>query len=171
MLNRVTILSPPPKLHFHMYLIISTSFCRRTNRLSIKGENFSKYRKLKVQGSNNPPPPSCAVSWQGRDEGVPKGVPVHPRVDRAPCACTSEGWRGTMCMSFHLVETLRDKVTWKLESTIICPLLDLASEHAFWWFPFLASLGCLVFCRHYTRLLPTSSPFSTPLRFVVHFLC
>ena len=75
------------------------------------------------------------------------------------------------CMSFYLVVTLRDKVTWKLESTIICPLLDLASEHAFWWFPFLASLGCLVFCRHYTRLSPTSSPFSTLLRFAVNFLC
>ena len=138
MLNRVTTLSPPQKLHLHMYPIISTSFCRRTNRLSIKGENFSKYRKLKVQGSNNPPPP--------------------------------EGWQGTMCMSFYLVVTLRDKVTWKLESTIIFPLLDLASEHAFWWFPFLASLGCLVFCRYYTRLSPTSSPFSTLLRFAVNFL-
>ena len=57
MLNRVITLSPPQKLHLHMYPIISTSFCRRTNRLSIKGENFSKYRKLKVPGSNNPPPP------------------------------------------------------------------------------------------------------------------
>ena len=141
MLNRVITLSPPQKLHLHMYPIISTSFCRRTNRLSIKGENFSKYRKLKVPGSNNLPPPP------------------------------SEGWQGTMCMSFYLVLTLRDKVTWKLESTIICPLLDLASEHAFWWFPFLTSLGCLVFCRHYTRLLPTSPPFSTPLRFAVNFLC
>ena len=135
MLNRVITLSPPQKLHLPMFPIISTSFCRRTNRLSIKGENFSKYRKLKVPGSNNPPPL--------------RGLTGHHK----------------------LVVTLRDKVTWKLESTIICPLLDLASEHAFWWFPFLASLGCLVFCRHYTRLLPTSPPFSTPLRFAVNFLC
>ena len=57
MLNGVTTLSPPPKVRLHMYPIISTTSCRWPNRLSIWGKNFSKYRKLKVQGSNYPPPP------------------------------------------------------------------------------------------------------------------
>ena len=44
-----------------MYPIILTSSCRRHNTLSVKGENFSKYRKVTKTlggwGSNHPPPP------------------------------------------------------------------------------------------------------------------
>ena len=72
-------------------------------------------------------------------------------------------------MIFCLVITMRAKVIWKLELAIICPLLDLASKHVSWWFPFLASLGCLVFCHHCTRLSPTSLSFSTLLRFAIKF--
>ena len=51
--------SGPQQRHLHMYPIILTSFCRRHNMLSIKGKNFSKYRKVTktLGGSPTTPPP------------------------------------------------------------------------------------------------------------------
>ena len=42
----------PQQRHLHMYSIILTSSCRRHNTLSIKGKNFSKYRKVTKTTTN-----------------------------------------------------------------------------------------------------------------------
>ena len=55
----------PQQRHLHMYPIILTSSFRRHNKLSIKGKNFSKYRKVTKTlggGGGGPTPlPPCTT--------------------------------------------------------------------------------------------------------------
>ena len=64
----------PRQRHLHMYPIMLTSSCRRHNTLSIKGKNFSKYRKVPKTLGGFQPPPSPLYHGGGMSLHVVRGL-------------------------------------------------------------------------------------------------